>query len=60
MLVSYEDIFEIIDHRWNIQLRQLLHVVRWYLNPAFFYKATSIDPEVKDDLYDCIEKLVQD
>lgn len=55
---KHEGILKIIDRRF--QLHQPLFAAGWYLNPTFFYKATSINPEVKDGLYDCIEKLVLD
>ena len=30
---KYEEIFEIIDRRWEIQLHQPLHAATYFLNP---------------------------
>ncbi|KAK2634946.1 hypothetical protein Ddye_029738 [Dipteronia dyeriana] len=54
----YEEIFRIIDIRWNIQLHCPLHGAGWFLNPEFFYSAKEVDEEVTNGLLLCIEKLV--
>ncbi|XP_028082295.1 uncharacterized protein LOC114283626 [Camellia sinensis] len=33
----YNEIFEIIDKRWDVQLHRPLHAVAHFLNPEFFY-----------------------
>ena len=57
---KYNEVFEIIDKRWNCQLHHPLHAAGYFLNPEFFYYNESIemDEEVIKGLYDCIERLV--
>lgn len=56
---KYDEVFKIIDKRWDVQLHWHLHAAGFYLNPKFFYK----DPEackvkeVMTGLYACITKL---
>ncbi|RWR93346.1 hypothetical protein CKAN_02259300 [Cinnamomum micranthum f. kanehirae] len=56
----YNNIFEIIDRRWDVQLHRPLHAAGYFLNPAFFYSNPNIehDNEVMSGLYNCISKLV--
>lgn len=57
---KYENVFEIIDRRWNCQLHQLLHAAGYFLNPAIHY-ANPEDvccEEVETGLYNCINRLV--
>lgn len=55
----YKKVFEIIDHRWEVQLHRPLHAAAHYLNPSLFYSNPSIknDAEVLEGLYECIQKL---
>ncbi|GFZ14644.1 transducin/WD40 repeat-like superfamily protein [Actinidia rufa] len=39
---KYEDIFKIIDHRWDIQLHRPLHAAGYFLNPEFFYANPNV------------------
>lgn len=58
---KYENVFEIIDIRWNCQLHQPLHA-GYFLNPAIHY-ANPEDvccEEVETGLYNCINRLVPD
>ncbi|KAK2649321.1 hypothetical protein Ddye_016810 [Dipteronia dyeriana] len=57
---KYEDIFKLIDARWNIQLHRPLNGAGWFLNPEFFYNTRNVDDEVANELYTCIERLVPD
>ncbi|KAI9200025.1 hypothetical protein LWI28_001626 [Acer negundo] len=56
----YEEIFKLIDNRWNIQLYRLLYGDRWYLNSEFFYNTKTIDEEVATGLFTCKERLAPD
>ncbi|CAN7030175.1 unnamed protein product [Brassica rapa subsp. trilocularis] len=59
---KYENVFEIIDRRWNCQLHQPLHAAGYFLNPAIHY-ANPEDvccEEVVTGLYNCINRLVPD
>ncbi|KAI8563753.1 hypothetical protein RHMOL_Rhmol03G0133500 [Rhododendron molle] len=56
----YDDVYKIIDKRWESQLHRSLHAAGFYLNPEFFYKdqdACKV-PEVIGGLYRCITKLI--
>ena len=50
---KYKEIFKIIDKRWEIQLHRSLHVVRYFLNPKFFYDKPNIEyyVDIMSDLY---------
>ncbi|GFY97628.1 hAT dimerization domain-containing protein [Actinidia rufa] len=39
---KYEDIFKIIDHRWDVQLHRPLHAAAYFLNPEFFYANPNV------------------
>ncbi|RWR88532.1 hypothetical protein CKAN_01754700 [Cinnamomum micranthum f. kanehirae] len=56
----YNNIFEIIDRRWDIQMHRPLHATRYFLNPEFFYLNPNVeqDHEVMSGLYNCIAELV--
>ncbi|RWR92244.1 hypothetical protein CKAN_02145300 [Cinnamomum micranthum f. kanehirae] len=56
----YNNIFEIIDRRWDVQLHRPLHAAGYFLNPEYFYSNPNIehDNEVMTGLYNCISKLV--
>ncbi|KAJ9544552.1 LOW QUALITY PROTEIN: hypothetical protein OSB04_024259 [Centaurea solstitialis] len=56
---KYEELFAIIDKRWDLQLHRPLHAVGHYLNPALFYNDPKIafDQEVTKGLFACIHKL---
>ncbi|RWR93421.1 hypothetical protein CKAN_02267000 [Cinnamomum micranthum f. kanehirae] len=56
----YNNIFEIIDRRWDVQLHRPLHAAGYFLNPEYFYSNpnTEHDNEVMAGLYNCISKLV--
>ncbi|XP_076955044.1 uncharacterized protein LOC143629738 [Bidens hawaiensis] len=60
--VDYSKAFEIIDKRWECQLRRPLHVTRYYLNPEYYYededKANS--GEISGGVMDCISRLIPD
>ncbi|XP_042405588.1 uncharacterized protein LOC121995882 isoform X2 [Zingiber officinale] len=58
----YQDVFEIIDHRWQLQLHQDLHAAGYFLNPEFFYSNSEIeqDEEVVMGLYNLISRLTDD
>ncbi|XP_011099989.2 uncharacterized protein LOC105178251 [Sesamum indicum] len=57
---KYEDVFALIDARWNVQLHRPLHAAGYYLNSEFFYANSNIeqDTEVMQDLYTCIWRMV--
>ncbi|RWR88537.1 hypothetical protein CKAN_01755600 [Cinnamomum micranthum f. kanehirae] len=56
----YNNIFEIIDRRWDVQMHRPLHATGYFLNPEFFYLNPNVDQdhEVMSGLYNCIAKLV--
>lgn len=56
----YEDIFKIIDNRWNCQLRSPLHAAGHFLNPAIYYdnKGLEFDFKVIEEIRDCSNRLV--
>ncbi|KAM4091218.1 hypothetical protein ACJW30_09G121400 [Castanea mollissima] len=55
-----EDIFKIIDERWECQLHRPLHAAGHFLNPEYF----DFDPDIATNheitagLYACIQRLV--
>lgn len=55
----YNEIFDIIDRRWQCQLHHPLHAAGHFLNPEYFYKNPRIDldHEVMSGLHKCIERL---
>ncbi|XP_068463716.1 uncharacterized protein [Phaseolus vulgaris] len=59
---SYEEVWKIIDARWDNQLHRPLHAAAYYLNPQFHYEPEfrSDDPEVKEGLYTSMRRLVKD
>ncbi|XP_058202971.1 uncharacterized protein LOC131317432 [Rhododendron vialii] len=56
----YDEVFKIIDKKWESQLHRPLHAAGFYLNPEFFYKDPEVCkvPEVIGGLYKCITKLI--
>lgn len=57
----YEDIFEIIDKRWECQLHQPLHAAGYYLNPEFFYaNGGEVAEEVNSGFIRSVERLIPD
>ncbi|XP_028117547.1 uncharacterized protein LOC114315170 [Camellia sinensis] len=60
---KYNEIFEIIDKRWDVQLHRPLHATTHFLNLEFFYpKALEVrkDHEVMNGFYECMQRLVPD
>eukprot|EP00253_Pinus_taeda_P021429 PITA_21429 len=60
-LAKYGHIWEIIDNRWKNQFHLPIHVVGYFLNSKYDYKARLGDlqvGEVRDGLYDCLERMV--
>ncbi|XP_058214106.1 uncharacterized protein LOC131325717 isoform X1 [Rhododendron vialii] len=56
----YDEVFKIIDKRWDVQLHRPFHAAGFYLNLEFFYKdpeACKV-PKVIGGLYKCITKLI--
>ncbi|GMQ06954.1 hypothetical protein CsSME_00051348 [Camellia sinensis var. sinensis] len=59
---KYNEIFEIINKRWDVQLHRPLRAAH-FLNPEFFYpKALEVqkDHEVMNGFYECMQRLVAD
>lgn len=56
---KYQEIYTIIDKRWNLQLHRPLHAAGHYLNPSLLYNNPSIgfDREVNSGLLACAHKL---
>ena len=50
---KYNEVFKIIDDRWESQLHRPLHAAGYYLNPEFFYSHNDIsqEEEVMSGLY---------
>ncbi|KAI0519522.1 hypothetical protein KFK09_006971 [Dendrobium nobile] len=59
---KYDQIFKMIDRRWEVQLYRPLHAAGHFLNPEYFFNNPDIakDKEIADDLYQCIGRLSQD
>ncbi|XLR18879.1 hypothetical protein S83_046791 [Arachis hypogaea] len=57
---KYNDVFKIIDNRWNCQLHRPLHAAGHFLNPELFYDNPRIelDLEVTKGWFECITRLV--
>ncbi|KAF8379081.1 hypothetical protein HHK36_028509 [Tetracentron sinense] len=56
---KYKPIWDIIDRRWDLQMPRPLHAAGYYLNPRFHYDPNfKADIEVKQGLYDCIERMI--
>ncbi|VFR00883.1 unnamed protein product [Cuscuta campestris] len=58
----YERFFDIIDHRWGIQLNHPLHAAGHVLNPDYFYSDPLMEKNEKlmDGFYKCLDTLVPD
>ncbi|XLS65678.1 hypothetical protein HN51_025652, partial [Arachis hypogaea] len=57
---KYNNVFKIIDNRWNCQLHRPLHAAGHFLNPELFYDNPRIelDLEVTKGWFECITRLV--
>ncbi|XP_057739693.1 uncharacterized protein LOC130956701 [Arachis stenosperma] len=57
---KYNDVFKIIDNRWNCQLHRPLYAAGHFLNPELFYENPRIelDLEVTKGWFECITRLV--
>ncbi|XP_077229525.1 uncharacterized protein LOC143862371 [Tasmannia lanceolata] len=56
---KYEQIWNIIDERWDRQLYRPLHAAGYFLNPRFQYETSNdVDIEIKVGLLDCLERMV--
>ncbi|KAF8400142.1 hypothetical protein HHK36_013438 [Tetracentron sinense] len=56
---KYKPIWDIIDRHWDLQMYRPLHAAGYYLNPRFHYDPNfKADIEVKQGLYDCIERMI--
>ncbi|XP_042475564.1 uncharacterized protein LOC122057512 [Macadamia integrifolia] len=58
---DYLTYWNVVDYRWNRQLRRHLHAAGFYLNPKCFYSIEGDVPnEIMSGMLDCIERLVPD
>ncbi|XP_065865459.1 uncharacterized protein [Euphorbia lathyris] len=57
-LASYQNIYDIIDHRWDKQLHQPLHAVGFLLNPSFLGEPDR-NGEIKKGYLKALERLVE-
>ncbi|XP_052724958.1 uncharacterized protein LOC128194155 [Vigna angularis] len=60
---SYEEVWRIIDARWDNQLHRPLHAAAYFLNPHFHYEPnfrSDDGGEVKEGLYFCMRRLIPD
>ncbi|XP_052727463.1 uncharacterized protein LOC108329753 [Vigna angularis] len=60
---SYEEVWRIIDARWDNQLHRPLHATAYFLNPHFHYEPnfrSDDGGEVKEGLYFCMRRLIPD
>ncbi len=60
-VAKYGPIWDIIDRRWNNQLHRPIHAAGYFLNPQYHYRAQFGEDqtgEVKDGLYECLERMV--
>eukprot|EP00253_Pinus_taeda_P035111 PITA_35111 len=60
-VAKYGPIWAIIDERWNNQFHCPIHVVGYFFNPQYHYKALeagALGGEVRDGLIDCIGRMI--
>ncbi|XP_047166554.1 uncharacterized protein LOC124835629 [Vigna umbellata] len=60
---SYEEVWRIIDARWDNQLHRPLHAAAYFLNPHFHYEPnfrSDDGGEVKEGLYFCMRRMIPD
>ncbi|XP_052736666.1 uncharacterized protein LOC108336588 [Vigna angularis] len=60
---SYEEVWRIINARWDNQLHRPLHAAAYFLNPHFHYEPnfrSDDGGEVKEGLYFCMRRLIPD
>lgn len=58
---KFEDVFHIIDKRWDSKLKTPLHRAGYYLNPVYYYQnklAMEENESFRDGVITCITKLV--
>jgi hypothetical protein len=58
---KFEDVFHIIDKRWDSKLKTPLHRAGYYLNPFYYYQnklAIEEDETFRDAVINCITKLI--
>ncbi|CAI9259863.1 unnamed protein product [Lactuca saligna] len=57
---SYNEIWDIIDEKWEHQMHRDLHAAAYYLNPQFKWSPNvSQHPEIKRGLYNCMDRLIK-
>jgi hypothetical protein len=60
---KFQDVFGIIDRRWDSKLKTPLHRAGNYLNPFYYYQnklAIEENESFREGVITCITKLVQD
>jgi mannose-1-phosphate guanylyltransferase len=60
---KFEEVFHIIDKRWDSKLKTPLHRAGYYLNPFYYYQnkvAIEENESFRDGVITCITKLVPD
>jgi hypothetical protein len=60
---KFEDVFDIIDRRWDSKLKTPLHRAGYYLNPFYYYQnklAIEQDESLREGVISCITKMVSD
>ena len=58
---KFQQVFEIIDKRWDNKLKTPLHRAGYYLNPYYYYPNKldiELDGTFRDGLITCITKMV--
>ena len=59
---KYKEVFEIIEKRWECQMKHPLHLAGYFLNPQYFYANPDMafDNQITNGLWTCIDRLVSD
>jgi len=59
--VKFQEVFNIIDKRWDNKLKSPLHRAGYYLNPYYYYPnklEIELDETFREGLITCITKMV--
>ena len=58
-LTRRDELWSVIDERWNNTLHRPIHAAGLYLNPAFSYACGfQFDTEVMDGFLQCVQRMV--
>ena len=58
---EYLHVSENMDFGWQLEFYEPLHVVGYFLNPAFFYdKSLHVNSRLTESVFQCIERMYPD